>query len=264
MNNLWIDTHTHLYLPEFDEDRSEMMERAIASGLDKMLLPNIEANTIGQVVRMKNEYPDHCDMMMGLHPCSVKENYLEELNLIERALAENSCKGVGEIGLDLYWDPSSLARQMEAFTIQLGWSQQTGLPVSVHTREATEESLGLLERLQDGRIKGVFHCFSGSIEQARRLIQLGFYIGIGGVVTYKKTNLPDLLLELGLDRVVLETDAPYLSPVPYRGKRNEPAYIPVIGARIAEILNMSIEQVGQITTHNAKTVFYPELVSAKS
>lgn len=264
MNNLWIDTHTHLYLPEFEEDRSEMMERAIASGLDKMLLPNIEANTIDLLIKMKNEYPDHCDIMMGLHPCSVKENYLEELNLIESALGEYFCKGVGEIGLDLYWDPSSLARQLEAFTIQLGWSQQAGLPVSVHTREATEESLVLLERLQDGRIKGVFHCFSGTIEQAQRLIQLGFYIGIGGVVTYKKTNLPDLLQELGLDRVVLETDAPYLSPVPYRGKRNEPAYIPIIGARIAEILNMSIAQVSEITTQNAKTVFYPELVSAKS
>ncbi|MGB4819323.1 MAG: TatD family hydrolase, partial [Saprospiraceae bacterium] len=141
MNNLWIDTHTHLYLPEFEEDRSEMMERAIASGLDKMLLPNIEANTIDLLIKMKNEYPDHCDIMMGLHPCSVKENYLEELNLIESALGEYFCKGVGEIGLDLYWDPSSLARQLEAFTIQLGWSQQAGLPVSVHTREATEESL---------------------------------------------------------------------------------------------------------------------------
>ncbi|MBK7882009.1 MAG: TatD family hydrolase [Saprospiraceae bacterium] len=264
MRNYWIDTHTHIYLSDFQEDLKEMMDRAVESGLEKILLPNIEADTIDQVVRMKSEYPNHCDIMMGLHPCSVKENYLEELSCIEKALAENSCKGIGEIGLDLYWDKTSIDRQIDAYTIQLKWSRETGLPVSVHTREATEEALSILEKLQDGKITGVFHCFSGTLEQAQRLIQLGFYLGIGGVVTYKKTDLPGLLIKLGLDRIVLETDAPYLSPVPYRGKRNEPAYIPVIGTRIGEILNISLEEVSKITTQNAKAVFYPELVSSKS
>ncbi|HRI33167.1 MAG TPA: TatD family hydrolase, partial [Saprospiraceae bacterium] len=219
------------------------------------LLPNIDVNTIPEVDAMCQDYPEIARGMMGLHPCSVNENYQHDLDIIGKKLYSNTYIGVGEVGLDLYWDKTNFEIQKQAFITQINWAKDLNLPLSIHTREATTEALQIIETLQDGSIKGVFHCFGGSVEEARRVHDLGMYLGLGGVTTYKKSNLPDILNQFGLDRIVLETDAPYLTPVPYRGKRNESAYIPIIGARIAEILSVDIREVSLITTKNAKEVF---------
>ncbi len=251
----WIDTHTHLYLEEFKLDLDQIIQRAKENGLINVLLPNIDVNTIPEVEAMCQDYPEIARCMMGLHPCSVNENYQHDLDIIGKKLYSNTYIGVGEVGLDLYWDKTNFEIQKQAFITQINWAKDLNLPLSIHTREATTEALQIIETLQDGSIKGVFHCFGGSVEEARRVHDLGMYFGLGGVTTYKKSNLPDILNQFGLDRIVLETDAPYLTPVPYRGKRNESAYIPIIGARIAEILSVDIREVSLITTKNAKEVF---------
>jgi len=251
----WIDTHTHLYLEEFKLDLDQIIQRAKENGLINVLLPNIDVNTIPEVDAMCQDYPEIARGMMGLHPCSVNENYQHDLDIIGKKLYSNTYIGVGEVGLDLYWDKTNFEIQKQAFITQINWAKDLNLPLSIHTREATTEALQIIETLQDGSIKGVFHCFGGSVEEARRVHDLGMYFGLGGVTTYKKSNLPDILNQFGLDRIVLETDAPYLTPVPYRGKRNESAYIPIIGARIAEILSVDIREVSLITTKNAKEVF---------
>jgi len=251
----WIDTHTHLYLEEFKLDLDQIIQRAKENGLVNVLLPNIDVNTIPEVDAMCQDYPEIVRAMMGLHPCSVNENYQHDLDIIGKKLYSNTYIGVGEVGLDLYWDKTNFEIQKQAFITQINWAKDLNLPLSIHTREATTEALQIIETLQDGSIKGVFHCFGGSVEEARRVHDLGMYLGLGGITTYKKSNLPDILNQFGLDRIVLETDAPYLTPVPYRGKRNESAYIPIIGARIAEILSVDIREVSLITTKNAKEVF---------
>ena len=251
----WIDTHTHLYLEEFKLDLDQIIQRAKENGLINVLLPNIDVNTIPEVDAMCQDYPEIARGMMGLHPCSVNENYQHDLDIIGKKLYSNTYIGVGEVGLDLYWDKTNFEIQKQAFITQINWAKDLNLPLSIHTREATTEALQIIETLQDGSIKGVFHCFGGSVEEARRVHDFGMYLGLGGVTTYKKSNLPDILNQFGLDRIVLETDAPYLTPVPYRGKRNESAYIPIIGARIAEILSVDIREVSLITTKNAKEVF---------
>lgn len=251
----WIDTHTHLYLEEFKLDLDQVIQRAIENGLVNVLLPNIDVSTIPEVDAMCQDYPAIARGMMGLHPCSVNENYLHDLDIIGKKLYSNTYIGVGEVGLDLYWDKTNFEIQKQAFITQINWAKELNLPLSIHTREATTEALQIIETLQDGSVKGVFHCFGGSVEEARRVHDVGMYLGLGGVTSYKKSNLPDILNQFGLDRIVLETDAPYLTPVPHRGKRNESAYIPIIGARIAEILNVDIREVSLITTKNAKEVF---------
>ncbi|MBK9718526.1 MAG: TatD family hydrolase [Saprospiraceae bacterium] len=251
----WIDTHTHLYLEEFKLDLDQVIQRATENGLVNVLLPNIDVSTIPEVDAMCQDYPEIARGMMGLHPCSVNENYLHDLDIIGKKLYSSTYIGVGEVGLDLYWDKTNFEIQKQAFITQINWAKELKLPLSIHTREATTEALQIIETLQDGSVKGVFHCFGGSVEEARRVSDLGMYLGLGGVTTYKKSNLPDILNQFGLDRIVLETDAPYLTPVPHRGKRNESAYIPIIGARIAEILNVDIREVSLITTKNAKEVF---------
>ncbi len=251
----WIDTHTHLYLEEFKLDLDQIIQRAKENGLVNVLLPNIDVNTIPEVDGMCQDYPEIARGMMGLHPCSVNENYQHDLEIIGKKLYSNTYIGVGEVGLDLYWDKTNFEIQKQAFITQINWAKELNLPLSIHTREATTEALQIIETLQDGNIMGVFHCFGGSVEEARRVSDLGMYLGLGGVTTYKKSNLPDILNQFGLDRIVLETDAPYLTPVPHRGKRNESAYIPIIGARIAEILSVDIREVSLITTKNAKEVF---------
>ncbi|MBK6699392.1 MAG: TatD family hydrolase [Saprospiraceae bacterium] len=251
----WIDTHTHLYLEEFKLDLDQVIQRATENGLVNVLLPNIDVCSIPEVDAMCHNYPEIARGMMGLHPCSVNENYLHDLDIIGKKLYSNTYIGVGEVGLDLYWDKTNFEIQKQAFITQINWAKELKLPLSIHTREATTEALQIIEALQDGNIMGVFHCFGGSVEEARRVSDLGMYLGLGGVTTYKKSNLPDILNQFGLDRIVLETDAPYLTPVPHRGKRNESAYIPIIGARIAEILSVDIREVSLITTKNAKVVF---------
>jgi TatD DNase family protein len=251
----FIDTHTHLYLPEFDEDRDMMIGRAKSVGVDKMYLPNIDHTSVESMLQLEKQYPDFCFAMMGLHPCSVKENVKEELNLVEKWLQQRTFIGIGEIGLDYYWDISFKDDQLAALRQQLTWAREVHLPVSIHSRNATADCIKEAAALQDGNLSGVFHCFSGSAEEAKQIIDLGFYLGIGGVVTFKNGGLDKVLADVPLHHLVLETDAPYLAPVPYRGKRNESAYIPLIAEKLARVYQTTTEEVAQITTTNATKIF---------
>jgi TatD DNase family protein len=251
----WIDTHTHLYSEEFDTDRTAMVERAIALGVDKLLLPNIDENSIDAMLRLEAEFPGQVYAMMGIHPCYVTTEVDAQLALVRSWFEKRAFVGVGEIGLDFYWDKSLLDQQYKAFREQLKLAREYKLPVSIHSREATREAIDEVRQLQDGNLSGVFHCFSGTLEEAREVIDLGFYLGIGGVVTFKKAGLDKLLEAIDLEHVVLETDSPYLAPVPFRGKRNESSYIPLIGEKIANIKNLKIEEVAVITSSNAGKLF---------
>jgi len=251
----YIDTHAHIYLDEFRDDLDEVINRAREAGLSQILMPNIDSGTINVMMNVAGRYPEFCYPMMGLHPCSVKENYTQELGCIEKALSEGKYWAIGEIGTDLYWEKKYWEQQKEVFKKQMEWARDLRLPVVIHCRESLDLTLEIVESIKDENLRGVFHCFSGTIEQARRVEDLGFYMGIGGVVTFKNGGLDKVLPEINLHHVILETDSPYLAPVPHRGKRNEPSYIPVIASRIAEICNISIEEVERSTTLNAIKLF---------
>jgi TatD DNase family protein len=252
---LWIDTHTHLYSEEFEADREEMVARALAAGVEQLFLPNIDEGSIAGMLDLEARHPEHIYAMMGIHPCYVREDVEEQLNLVKAWLQQRPFRAIGEIGLDFYWDKSLLVQQYRAFQEQLALAREYGLPVSIHSREATRECINEVKGLQDGRLSGVFHCFSGTLEEAREIIDLGFYLGIGGVVTFKKSGLDKLLEQIDLAHIVMETDAPYLAPVPYRGKRNESAYLPLAGEKVADIKNLKIEEVAAITSSNARKLF---------
>lgn len=251
----WIDTHTHLYSPEFDQDRSEMIDRAIRQGVDVLLLPNIDEGSIEGMLRLEAEYPGICLPMMGLHPCYVQENVEAQLAIVQSWLEQRKFQAIGEIGLDFYWSETYREQQFQAFRQQLEWAKAYGLPVSIHSREATRACIDVVKSLHDGELTGVFHCFSGTKEEAQEIIGMGFYLGIGGVVTFKKAGLDVLITDIDLENIVLETDAPYLAPVPYRGKRNESAWLPLVAQRIADVKNLKIEDVAAITTGNARKLF---------
>ena len=253
----FIDTHAHLYAEQFEEDRDEMIQRAIAHGVTRVYLPNIDLASIPGMYALEAKYPNHCFPMMGLHPCSVKENFRVVLEEMETHLQERSFCAIGEIGMDLYWDKTFRKEQEEAFYIQCNWAMDRGIPIVIHSRDATQELIGLIEQINDKRLFGIFHCFGGSLEEAEQIISLGFLLGIGGVVTFKKSGLADTLRSIDLKNLVLETDAPYLSPTPYRGKRNESSYIPIIAQKIADSKSISIEEVAQTTTQNALRLFHP-------
>jgi len=250
-----IDTHTHIYSEEFDLDRPAVIERALAKGVVMMMLPNINVASIAPMRAVALARPDLFRVMMGLQPEEVGADYRKELDVMEKELEAGTCAGVGEIGLDFYWDTSFEKQQQDAFATQLDWAKQLGLPVSIHSRNAFEKTAGMLEKYQDGRLKGVMHCFNGTLDEAKAYRGLGFHLGLGGVVTYKNCHISDFLPELPLDRIVLETDAPYLSPVPHRGKRNEPSFLPDTAARIADILQIGLENLADATTENAKRLF---------
>lgn len=252
---LWTDTHCHLYVPEFDADRHQMMERAIGGGVVRMMMPNIDLESVGQIKSLASEFPDHCFPMMGLHPCSVKSDYITVLGAIEKLLFTESFIGVGETGIDLYWDTTFREQQIEAFELQIDWAAQLDIPVIIHSRESLDLNIEIIARKQDGKLRGIFHCFGGTLEQAKQINELGFKVGIGGVVTYKNSLLPQVLPEIPPSMIVLETDAPYLSPVPYRGKRNESAYIPLISAKVADILQVGLANLSSLTNENAAEVF---------
>jgi TatD DNase family protein len=251
----WIDTHAHLYLDAFEADRKEMIARSIENGVVKMLLPNIDTDSIIPMLELCRQFPENCFPMMGLHPTSVKEDYKTQLSVMESLLNEEKFIAIGEIGIDLYWDKTFINEQKDAFKTQLRWAKQKNLPVAIHTREAFPLILDLVEEEVGEGLTGVFHCFSGNYEEAKRIIDLGFLLGIGGVLTYKKSHLPEVIREIPIEFLVLETDAPFLPPVPYRGKRNESAYIPLIGQKIAEIKEMNIHETARITTDNAERLF---------
>jgi TatD DNase family protein len=249
---LLIDTHAHIYLPQFERDRGAVIERAAAAGVEAILLPAIDSATHELVLQLEAEYPQ-CRAMMGLHPCSVDGNWEKELEVVEGYLARRNFLAIGEIGLDFYWDKQYTEQQYAAFHRQIRLALERNLPIVIHSREATDECTAVVEQYPG--LRGVFHCFSGTEEQARRILATGFYLGIGGVATFKKAGLDAVVAAVGLERVVLETDAPYLAPVPYRGKRNEPAYTALVAQQLALACGVEVEAVAAQTTANAKNLF---------
>jgi TatD DNase family protein len=255
---MYIDTHTHLFLTEFDSDRDEVIKRAIHSGVHKMFLPNIDSRTIQPLLDLISLYPDNLYPMMGLHPTSVKKNYREQLRIVEEWLNKEKFYAIGETGIDLYWDPSHLTEQQDAFIQHIRFSRVSGLPLIIHSRESYNEIFKILNQELTGDITGIFHSFTGTFEQAKEIFNFGFKIGIGGIVTFKNSGLDHVVALTGPDQIVLETDSPYLAPIPYRGKRNEPSYLLYTAQKIADILGMSVEDIAQITTMNALNIYRPE------
>lgn len=250
-----IDTHSHIYLPEFDADRQDIMERADKADIIKIFMPAIDSTTHETMLETERQFAASCQSMMALHPCSVKENYGDELRIVEGNLAKRKFIAVGETGLDFYWDVSFKDQQYDAFQRQIELALQYDIPVVIHSRNSIDECIEVVKKHQQGKLKGVFHCFSGSLRQAQQIIDLGFYLGIGGVVTFKNAGLDKVMNDIGLKHVILETDAPYLAPIPFRGKRNEPAYISYIAKKLADIKEMGIEDIAAVTTTNARKLF---------
>ncbi len=252
-----IDSHTHIYMTEFDADRNDIIQRAIANGVSKMILPNVDMESIDALHKTIEQYPSKCFAAMGLHPTSVTEQYTHDLAAIRPLFDTHAYCAVGEIGIDLYWDKTFRNEQCMAFAEQIRWAQELNLPIIIHCREALDTTIEVLRQFPYNSIRGVFHSFTGTPEQVSTIRQeVGdFYFGINGIVTFKNAHLDDLITAIGIDRILLETDAPYLAPTPPRGKRNEPSYTPNMAARIAQILGITIEQVDEATTNNARSLF---------
>jgi TatD DNase family protein len=251
----YIDTHAHLYLPEFDTDRDTVVETALNRGVRKIILPNIDSTSIGPMNNLAGSYPDVCYPLMGLHPSSVKENYTDELARIEQELKHGNYAGIGEIGIDLYWDKTYQREQSLVFSRQLDLSLQYNLPVVIHARESFREILEILEGYRNKGLTGIFHAFTGTTAIAEQVTAMGFKLGIGGIITYKKSTLPEVVLATLLEDLVLETDSPYLTPVPFRGKRNESCYIPYIAEAVKQIKDIPLDEVARVTTRNAVNLF---------
>lgn len=252
---MFIDTHTHLYDEQFDSDRKTSIQQAIDQGVEKMYLPNCDSSTIEGMLEVEKAFPSHCFAMMGLHPCYVKENVHDELAIMEAWLTKRTFSAIGEIGLDYHWDKTYINEQKKAFRTQIEWSLQYNRPIVIHTREATKDTIEIVKEYAPKGVRGVFHCFSGSVETARQIIDLGFYLGIGGVLTYKNAGLQEVVQLIDLKHIVLETDAPYLSPVPHRGKRNESSYTLFIAEKLANLKGIDLTTVASITTENALKLF---------
>jgi TatD DNase family protein len=255
---MYIDTHTHLYDDKFDSDRTAMVQTAMNAGVQKMYLPNCDSTTIEGMLAVENEFPNNCFAMMGLHPCYVKENVADELKIVEQWLCKRKFVAVGEIGLDYYWDKTFVHEQKSAFRTQIEWSIQYRLPIVIHTRESTKDTIDIVKEYQSRGVRGVFHCFSGSLETAKQITDMGFYVGIGGVLTYKNAGLHEVVQHIDLKHIVLETDAPYLTPVPHRGKRNESAYVTLVAQKLAELKGVDLEEVENVTAENAMELFQME------
>lgn len=250
-----IDTHAHLYDERFDNDREAAIRRCMEAGVSEIYLPNCDSSTIPGMMALAEAHPAHCFPMMGLHPCYVKEDFETELAIVQKWLDARPFSAVGEIGLDYYWDKTHVPQQKEAFRRQIDMALAKDLAIVIHSRESTQDCIDIVREKQDGRLRGIFHCYSGTPEEAREAIELGFFLGIGGVVTYKNNVLQEIVKSVPLEHLVLETDAPYLSSVPYRGKRNESSYIPVIAQKVADLKEVSVEEVARVTTGNASQVF---------
>ena len=250
-----IDTHTHLYLKEFGADIEEVIKRAKTAGVEKFYLPAIDSEYINDLIQLESSAPNLFFAMMGLHPASVKDNYKTELKIVEAYLLKRKFVAIGEIGLDYYWDTTFKEQQLEAFAIQMEWALHYNIPIVIHTRNAMRDTIDAVKPFAERGLTGIFHCFGDDSETAKEIIGMGFYLGIGGVVTYKKANLNQSLKDIPLENMVLETDAPYLTPVPYRGKRNESSYLVNIAQKLAEFKNVTLEEVAAITTINAEKIF---------
>lgn len=251
----FVDTHTHLYLDEFNEDRSTVVENAIRAGVGRMMLPNIDSATVLPMLSLCDAYPENCFPMIGLHPTSVKENYKDELAAMECWLLDRKFYAIGECGIDLYWDKTFATEQEFVFRHHIDLARAYDLPLIVHIRESFNEVIKILKDVNKPDLRGIFHCFSGSVEQAKQAIGLGFCLGLGGVITFKNNKMQETLKHIGTEHLLLETDAPFLAPVPYRGKRNEPSYIPLVAEKVAEIKGISVEEVARVTTENALRLF---------
>lgn len=249
------DTHTHLYSTQFAEDRDTMMQRAFDLNIKRFFIPAIDKSYAAAMFNLEKHYPENVFLMMGLHPTSVKENYEEELAFVEQQFAERDFIAVGEIGIDLYWDKSTLAIQQDAFKRQIQLAKQKNLPIVIHCRESFDEIFDVLETEKDDKLFGIFHCFTGTKAQAERAISFNMKLGIGGVVTFKNGKIDQFLNEIPLEHIVLETDSPYLAPVPFRGKRNESSYLLLVAEKVAQLYGISAEELAEITTQNSKDVF---------
>ena len=253
---MYIDTHTHIYLKDFEEDRKEIIKECLDLSVSKLFLPNIDSSTIEDVIQVCNTYPEICHPMIGLHPCSVKGNFQKELNNIYPYINSVQPIAIGEIGIDLYWDKTTLKEQIKAFEKQINWAKEFSLPIVIHARDSYREIFDVLDEMNDKNLKGIFHCFSSNLKDANHILSYGgFKLGIGGVVTFKNAGLDKTLANISMDNLVLETDSPYLTPAPYRGKRNKSSYIPLIAKKLSEIYNVHITEIAKITTKNAEEIF---------
>lgn len=252
---LLTDTHTHQYYETDPVKREGLMQRCLANGIERLFLPNVDSSSIELVMSQVKAFPQNCFAMLGLHPCDVKANWQDELNAINAAIAQHKIYAIGEIGIDLYWDKSFLSEQIEALKIQIAWAKKLKLPIVIHCRDAFDEVYSVLQQEQGEDLRGIFHCFTGTLEQAQKITDLGFYLGIGGVVTYKNAGLDKIVQQVDLKHIVLETDSPYLTPVPHRGKPNESSYLIYVAQKVADLHQISLEAVAAITTENSKIVF---------
>ena len=252
---MFVDSHSHIYSEEFSSDRDEVIARGLLSGVNKIILPNIDSSTIKPLLDLAGSKPELFIPLIGLHPTSVKEDFRKELEIMEYWFNKRKFAGIGEIGIDLYWDKTFINEQIEAFRTHIRWAQKAGIPIVIHLRESFQEVIEVVEQEKDQSLRGVFHSFGGTIEQAEHIIDLGFKIGIGGIVTFKNSGLDGVIPNINLEHILLETDSPWLAPVPHRGKRNESAYITAVAAKIAALHQITIEEVGRITTQNAKQLF---------
>ncbi len=250
-----IDTHCHLYLSEFDHDRDDVIQRAQKNGVQQFYLPGIDSEVIDSMLLMEKKYPNICFPMMGLHPCSVKENYKSELSVVETWLKKRTFVAIGEIGLDFYWDKSFATQQQQVFEQQMQWALDYQLPIVIHSREAMQATINCVKPFAKNGLKGIFHCYTGSYESAKEIMNMNFLLGIGGVITYKNAGLAEVIKKIDVQHIVLETDAPYLTPVPFRGKRNESSYLQYVIQKIADEKNISVEEIAAITTQNAQQLF---------
>ena len=252
---IFTDTHTHLYSKEFEADSTQLIEKAIKNGVTRLFMPNIDLHSIQPMLDLVWQFPDNCFPMMGLHPCSVDEHVEAHLFQIQKWFKKRKFYAVGEIGLDYYWSLEFKEQQIMAFKKQCLWAIQQDLPINIHARNATPDVIEILNEMKHPKLRGIFHCFSGTAAEAKQVVELGFYLGIGGVVTFKNAGLAEAIADIDLKHIVLETDAPYLAPVPFRGKRNESFYVIEVAKKLAELKKMGLAQVAEITTENSKLVY---------
>ena len=250
-----IDTHTHLYVQQFENDRAATFERAISAGVEKFYLPAIDSETHEAMLALETTYPERCFAMMGLHPCSVKANYEVELKIVEDWIGKRHFCAIGEIGIDLHWDTTFFEQQKDAFIRQINWAKDLDVPIVIHSRKSTWEVIEILKAEKNNKLRGIFHCFGGTVAEAQAIIDCGFHLGIGGVLTFKKAGLDKTMEQVDLAHVVLETDSPYLAPSPYRGKRNESAYVKLVAEKLAQIKKVDLSEIARITTDNAQKIF---------
>ncbi len=251
----FIDTHAHVYAAELTSDLDLVMKNALAIGIKKIIMPAIDSSSLDAMLKVEQQFPENCIAMMGLHPCYVKENYIEELKLVEEWIEKRKFIAIGEIGLDFYWDKTFTKEQHIVFETQMQWALDLNLPIAIHTRNAMGETIEAVKPFAKKGLRGVFHCFSGSKESAEQIIGMGFHLGLGGVLTYKNAGVAEAVKDIPMEYLVLETDAPYLAPVPYRGKTNEPAYMLEVAKKLAEIKSLPLHEIAAITTSNAEKLF---------